>query len=270
MNRFDDELRHATRPLAGEPLPPDLLDEALDAPPIRPRWAALAGVTALAAVLVIAAGIGIGRMPTPLPNPSVSPSVAVPSAQAASTCEAVAAPSGGEDIVLVYFPCGTGPDREPSSGTRSVGQDTPVTERLEAALRAVLDGPSELEQAQGMMAVVPEGSADLLASVDLASNGLVQVDFAPALRDINNLSASAASGAFLQALRATALQFDEVTALELLADGSCDAFFEHLQSTCQHFAKPIQQVSTARSSHPRSFPAVPRSPSLDLTPVSRW
>ena len=256
MNRFDDELRHATRPLAGAPLPPDLLDEALDAPSVRPRWAAFAAAASLAAVLVIAAGIGIGRMPTPLPNPSVSPSsVALPSAQAASTCEDVAAPTGGEDIVLVYFPCGIGLDREPSSGTRSVGRDMPVTERLETALRAVLDGPSELERAQGMLAVVPEGSGELLAGITLESDGLVEADFTQSLSEVDNLSTSARSGAFLRAMRATALQFDEVTALELRIDGSCDAFFEHLQSTCQHFAKPVDQVSDCAIIPPAELPS---------------
>lgn len=248
MSRFDDELRHATAPLAGESLPPDVLDEALDEQPSRPRWTATASVVAVVAVVLLAAGIGIGRMPVLAPD-------ATPSALPAAACEDVAAPSGGEDIVLVYFPCGSSPDLEPSSGTRSVARDTAVVERLEIALRAVLDGPSPLEQERGMTGIVPMGSGELLSGVELASDGLAQVDFVPALNDLTNLSTSAASGAFLRAVRATALQFDEVTAVELRVGGSCDAFFEHLQAACQHFAKPIEQVSDCVIIPPAELPS---------------
>ena len=71
MSRFDDELRRAVAPLAGEPLPDDLLDEALDgsANPQRQRLAAAATTVALLAV--IAVGVGVGRlMPEPSPDPS--------------------------------------------------------------------------------------------------------------------------------------------------------------------------------------------------------
>lgn len=254
MSRFDDDLRRAIAPLASEPMPPDVLDEALDEEPNRPRWTAMAAVVAVAAVLVLATGIGIGRMP----SPSVSPSPGAISSEQpppVAACEDVAAPSGGEDIVLVYFPCGIPPDLEPSNGTRSVARDMPVFERLETALRAVLDGPSELEQAQGMSGIVADGSGEVLVSVALAPDGLAQVDFAPALRDNNNLSTSAASGAFSRALRATALQFDEVTAVEFQIGGSCDAFFEYFQSSCQHFAKPIGPVRDCPIISPAELPS---------------
>lgn len=74
MNRFDDELRRVTGPLAREPLPQDILDEALEGPPNRWRWAPAAAVTVGAAVLVVAAGIGIGGEALPTPSPPVAPS----------------------------------------------------------------------------------------------------------------------------------------------------------------------------------------------------
>jgi hypothetical protein len=72
MNQFDDDLRRAASTLAREPLPPDLLDEALDEPP-RFRGVAMGAVVASALILVVGAGVGIGRL-TPAPAASASAS----------------------------------------------------------------------------------------------------------------------------------------------------------------------------------------------------
>ena len=103
----------------------------------------------------------------------------------------------------------------------------PSSAAASASVRAkkLLDGPTDLERGAGMVGVVPEDSPPVHGTVDLASDGLATIDFLPALRDVNNLSTTAAGGAFLRALRATTLQFDEVTAVEFRLDGSCDAFF---------------------------------------------
>ena len=255
MSRFDDELRAASAPLAAESLPPDILDEALDASPGRPRWPAMAAVMAVATTLVLAAGIGIGELiPAPSPSASASPSPdAEPSEPAAAQCEDVAAPAGGGDIVLVFFPCGS--EAGLSSSARSVDVDLPVVERLRRALRALLDGPTELERGVGMTGVVPAGSSDLHGFVDLASDGLAIVDFHPELAGVNNLTTTSASGAFIRALEATALQFDEVTAVEFRLDDSCDAFFALFQSTCRHFAEPVAEVSDCPIVPPGELPS---------------
>lgn len=71
MSRFDDELRHAVAPLAAEPLADQTLDEALDAPPSRPRWPSLAGAATAVVLIAVVAGITLGQV---LPSPSVGPS----------------------------------------------------------------------------------------------------------------------------------------------------------------------------------------------------
>ena len=254
MSRFDDDLRHATAPLANEPLPSGILDEALDAPPPK-RWPVLVVASTAGAVLAIAAGVAVGELtPGPSPVPSISPSP-VPTDAVAEVCEDVAQPAAG-DSVLVFFPCGAGLGADQASGNRSVALEMPVIERVETALRAVLDGPSEPERDAGMVGVVPPGSSVLLAEVDLSENdGLAIVDFDPALAEINNLSTTAASGAFARSLEATVLQFDKVTAVEFRMGGSCGAFFEYFQSTCHHFAKPVEEVSDCPIVAPAELPS---------------
>jgi hypothetical protein len=256
MSRFDDDLRRAASQLAREPLPPHVLDEALDVPPRRPRWASVAVAVAASAILVVAAGIGVGRF-TPPPSPSASPSPssqASPSDELAGSCEQVRPPAGGQDVVLVFFPCGR-PDFDLSSGARSVDATLPIEERLEFALRALLDGPTQLEAQVGMEDVVPASSSELLDAVSVAPDGLADVNFAPALLQINNLSTGAAGGAFLRAVRETGLQFEEVTALELRVDGSCDAFFTLFQGTCQHLAEPVEPFTDCPILPPAELPS---------------
>lgn len=266
MSRFDDELRRAAAHLAREPLPPEVLDEALDEPPRRSVLAPLAWVAGAAAIVLVGA-VAIGQLlPTAAdPSPSAS-STSEPSEAAVATCEDLRPPAGGGDIVIVHFPCGT----DWSTGVRSAGTGLPAVERLEVALRAILDGPSELERGVGMHGVVPAGSDDLLAAVSLADDGLAEIDFTQTLRDVPNLSTTAAGGAFVTALRETAFELDEVTALELRIDGDCQAFFEHFESMCHHLAKPIEPMgdcpiippaelpSGAPTTEPRPYPGEPR------------
>jgi len=258
MNPTDDELRVAASPLADVSLPDGMFDAAFDVDPAPGRARALAAA-AVAAVLVIAAGIAVGgRIPGPSTESSPSPSASAspePTADIAGACEDIRAPSGGGDVILVYFPC-AGPTLEQASGTRSVSFEMPVIEQLETAVRAVLDGPSELEQSAGMVAVVLHRSSALLAEVDLSEDdGLAILDFDPALTEINNLSTTSESAAFARSLEATVLQFDEVTAVEFQMGGSCDAFFEFFQSTCHHVAKPVEQVSDCPIVPPAELPS---------------
>jgi hypothetical protein len=253
MSRFDDDLRHATGPMAGEPLPPDILDEALDEPrSSASRWPALAAGTALVAVLALAVGVTVGQLlPEPSPDPSSTPA---PSDAPVGACEDVLTPGPGE-VVFVYFPCGA-PSLEQASGVRRVAEDTPIVVRIETALRAVLDGPTALEQERGLTGVAPPGSSVLIASIGLSENdGLAEVDFDPALAEVPNLSTTAAGGAFLRALQETALHFPAVTAVEFRMGGSCDAFFEIFQATCQHFAEPVEEVSDCPIIPPAELPS---------------
>jgi hypothetical protein len=77
MSRFDDELRRAAAALAEEPLPEQILDEALDQPAPADRWPLFVGGAAATALIAVVVGIGIGEVlptGTPVPSPSVEAS----------------------------------------------------------------------------------------------------------------------------------------------------------------------------------------------------
>jgi len=257
MSRFDDDLRRATAPLAGEALPPGVLDEALDSTERRPSWTTMATVSCAAILVVVAAGIGIGELlPPPAPSPPVAHSPeAQPSDPSVTSCENIRTPAAAEDVVIVYFPCGAQAGLEPTGVTRPVPSDMRMIERLRTAMRSILDGPSDAEMEAGMVAVVPASSSGLLGDITVIADGLATIDFDPALADIGNLSTSAASNGLLGALRETALQFEEVTALELQLGGSCDAFYEHLQGTCRHLAEPVAEMSDCPIVAPSELPS---------------
>ncbi|MGH2456405.1 MAG: hypothetical protein ACRDHD_09130 [Candidatus Limnocylindria bacterium] len=247
MSRFDDDLRGATGPLAGEPLPDGILDEALDGAPRREPWPALVG--AMAAVLLLVAGISAAGLLPPAAERSPTPS---PSSSAAAACEDVAPPGGGADVVFITFPCGVEEGGQ-ASGARSVPFGLSAEDRLERAIRALLDGPSPLEQQQGMRPVLSSGSAEILRSVRLQPDGLAQIDFvvAPVLGDMPTLVGSE----FADALRATALPMPEVTALELQLNGSCDALFGDSGSTCRHLAEPVELAPACPLITPDELPS---------------
>jgi len=254
MSRFDDELRHALGTAPREPLPVGMLDEALDASH-RPRWPALAGAVTAAVALAIAAGIGFSEL-VPAPGASESPTPsAMPSNGSAASCDDVSAPAGGADIFLVYFPCGSSTDFRLASTARGTAADADVVTRLEDAVRAVLNGPTDLEQEAGLSAVVPAGSEDLLSSVRVLPDGLAEVDFTPDLLETQNLSTTALGSAFAAALRETALQFDAVTAVELRVAGSCADFFRLIGAACQHFADPLEPAGDCPIIEPAELPS---------------
>lgn len=256
MSRFDDELRHAIQPLAADDLPPDILDAALDEPPRSRAWPIAAGAAAVL-VLAIGAGLGVSRLlPTSeSPEPSASASAAPSTSQAGTVdCEDLAPSTPGNDLVFVTFPC-AGSTLQTVETVRSIALDTTTIERLEVALRALLDGPTETESEAGAAPIVPPGSADLLADLQLQPDGLAILDFSEALASVETLSTSAAGGAFARAIRETAFQLGQVTAVELRLDGSCEALFLLLESTCQQFAKPIDPISDCPVIEPAELPS---------------
>lgn len=92
MNRFDDDLRRATAPLAGEPLPEGILDESLDqAAPAETRvpWA---GAALAAVVVVVVAVVGAPLLDRGLPGvvPTITPPTVLPSVVALTQSPTVA------------------------------------------------------------------------------------------------------------------------------------------------------------------------------------
>jgi len=252
--------------------------EGLDGPsPRSPGWR-VALVVAAAVLAVIGGGVLVGEVlpeASPTQPPSVAPSEIARESVAPSTCESAAPPLGGQDAVFVHFPCGDPAESRWATGARGAGVARQPLERLEVALRALLDGPTELERSLGMVGVVPDGSGTLLAGVRLEADGLAAVDFDTALLAVNNLSTSAAGGAFLTAVQETAFEFGEVTAVELSAGGSCVALFEFFQvgPICEHLAKPLEPVSGCPVVPPAELPsgaAITAARSYPGEPMVSW
>lgn len=95
---------------------------------------------------------------------------------------------------------------------------------LRQALDALVAGPRP-EDGEGLSSLFSAETADVLAGVSLRE-GTAVVDFAHA---VNNASTSAGSVAFLAELDATIFQFATVERIEYRLQGSCEAFWEHLQ-----------------------------------------
>ena len=133
--------------------------------------------------------------------------------------------------VLVFFTC----DASPTRAVVPVQRETSaagVEDRLATAIEALLAGPTPDEEAAGLRSWFSAQTADRLerVSVDEAGHAIVQfADFSDA---IPNASTAGGRQQLLAELRSTILQFQEVEAAELWFDGSCQAFWQWLQSVC--------------------------------------
>ena len=104
---------------------------------------------------------------------------------------------------------------------------------VEAALRALLRGPTAEERAAGATSWFSATTIDALRSVSVDSAGLAVVDFADLRQLIPNAASSAGSALLLHELNGTVFQFPDIAAVEYRIDGSCAAFWEWLQYDCQ-------------------------------------
>ena len=109
---------------------------------------------------------------------------------------------------------------------------------IEAAVAALLTGPTRSEVDQGTSSWFSAESAGSLRSVVLV-DGLLTVDFDPSLPSVmNNASTSCGSEQMLGELNATAFQFQDVARVTYELQGSCEEFFGWLQRECQQFERP--------------------------------
>lgn len=101
------------------------------------------------------------------------------------------------------------------------------------ALAELLKGPTSQEQAQGFSSFFSSKTAGMIHSVSITDQGRAVVDFRDFRAQMNNASTSAGSWQLTRELNMTVFQFAAIKEVEYRLDGSCDAFFEWLQGTCQ-------------------------------------
>lgn len=131
--------------------------------------------------------------------------------------------------VAVFFTC-TG-DTLPAT-PRAVLRDASVKdEELRTALKELVKGPNDDERAQGFTSYFSSQTAEMLNSVTV-TGGRAVVDFKDLSHQMNNASTAAGAGQLLRELNRTVFQFDEIEEVQFQFDGSCDAFFQWLQSSC--------------------------------------
>jgi len=164
------------------------------------------------------------------PSVVASPPATAPSASGAAPGPACAEGSTGATsrpgTVQVFFTC-DGPDAT-TSGVTTESTAADDAGRLAEAMRALLAGPTQADQAGGLVSWFSAATREHLRRVVIRADGSAVVDFVRFSSIIPNASTSAGMFRLLSEIRATAFQFDRVTSLELRFDGSCDAFWTWL------------------------------------------
>ncbi|HUF31883.1 MAG TPA: Gmad2 immunoglobulin-like domain-containing protein [Acidimicrobiales bacterium] len=159
--------------------------------------------------------------------PGSDPSATTVPANEASCPASDAAVTSDQMVVEVFFTC-----EEPGEVAVTLRAVPASPGVLRASLDALLAGPTADERADGFSSWFSEETAGALLGVTVA-DGRAVVDLDPSLPDlIPNASTSAGSAALLAELNATVFQFGTVDEVEYRLGGSCDAFFEWLQSSC--------------------------------------
>jgi hypothetical protein len=103
---------------------------------------------------------------------------------------------------------------------------------LDGALRALVAGPTREERADGIHSWFSAETRGVIRRIR-AENGRVTVDFRDLPDLIPGASSSTGSQQLVASLDSTVFQFGWVDAVEYRLEGSCDAFWEWLQTECQ-------------------------------------
>ena len=168
------------------------------------------------------------------PTPDTTPG-ATASAPTMAACADAEEPA--DSPVYAYFHCAGAELEAPRPvGRRSQAADPQA--RLEAAVSGLLGGPTPAEREAGYISLFSEQTALALNSVAIGPDGFAIVDFADLRAVLNNASTSMGSQILLAQLNATVFQIPEVEAVEYRIHGSCDAFWNWLQSTCAAVPRP--------------------------------
>lgn len=145
----------------------------------------------------------------------------------------------------MYFTCAEAdPPSEAYPVKRPASTSADDPDRLADALEALLEGPTGDERSHGYDSWFGADTAGMLNDVSV-DDGRAVVDFADFSGVIPNASTSAGSQMLLVSLNATVFQFEDVTEVEYRFDGSCDAFWNWLQTDCQTVTDPDEETGSA-------------------------
>jgi hypothetical protein len=141
------------------------------------------------------------------------------------------------DTLLVHFTL----NESPLPIERVVPRTSGV---LRQALEQQLAGPTaEEREALGVFSWFSEETAGMLRGVNVDETGRAVVDFEDFSALIPNASTSLGSATLLGELNATVFQFPNVRSVEYRFEGSCDAFANWLQFSCESLSR--EQIPAA-------------------------
>jgi hypothetical protein len=144
-------------------------------------------------------------------------------------CDAPAPPEGVATVQVVF-----------SCDEVAVGTWRPLpaerTDTLRFALEQLLRGPSPEEEQAGLASFFSAGTAGMVRDVAVR-DGVAYIDFQDFSRLIPNASTSAGSRQLLDQIAGTVFQFDAIREAELSFNGSCAAFWNWLQRSCERLTR---------------------------------
>lgn len=207
----------------------------MSSPTLPSRLTVLAGL-----VLVVAAcgdGEGAATTTSTLAPPSTSSTVAASttspemttSPEATTTTELVA----GQTVQVVF----ASSDQSDCANTEIFDRTIDATvEPIESAFQLLVAGPTPEEQASGASSSFSADTQGMVRSVTV-DNGLLTVDFEDLRPVIPNASTSCGHMSLIAQLNGTGFQFEEVDRVTYQIEGSCDTFFNWLQTDCQSYSR---------------------------------
>lgn len=139
--------------------------------------------------------------------------------------------AGGGDSMHVTVWLTSGEEVVPVSRQVPASADT-----LEAALRALLAGPTAAEREQGLTSWFSPETEDALRSARV-QDGLAIVDLRDLRSVIPNASSSHGSTLLIDALNRTVFDASAADSVEYRFEGSCDTFGEFVQRGCLRYAR---------------------------------
>jgi hypothetical protein len=161
----------------------------------------------------------------------------------AAICAEAGTPPPG--TLTVYFHC-TG---DPPRTVRGVGRgprEQAGASGIEAALEALVAGPTAKEAEAGFLSWFSSATKDMVLGANVTDQGFVTVNLDDISELIPNASTSAGAAVLLDQLSSTVFQFDEATELTYQFNGNCDAFWNWLQSDCQSITRAMWESQVDR------------------------